>query len=89
MLSKDQVEKAYAMVQAIPAHEMDNSDEMAYFTLLKTEAAYRDMQPIDNDSIDIPVFYLRTTRTQRSARSCLLLQGMHPFFQPQQRYCCR
>lgn len=57
LLSKDQVEKAYAMVQAIPAHEMDNSDEMAYFTLLKTEAAYRDMQPIDNDSIDIPVFY--------------------------------
>ena len=57
LLSKDQVEKAYAMVQAIPAHEMDNSDEMAYFTLLKTEATYRNMISIDNDSIDISVFY--------------------------------
>ena len=57
LLSQDNVEKAYALVQAIPAHEMENSDEMAYFTLLKTEATYRNMQPIDNDSIDLPVFY--------------------------------
>ena len=57
LLSQDNVEKAYALVQAIPAHEMENNDEMAYFTLLKTEATYRNMQPIDNDSIDLPVFY--------------------------------
>ena len=56
MLSQDNVEKAYTLVQAIPIHEMENSDEMAYFTLLKTEATYRNMIPVDNDSIDISVF---------------------------------
>ena len=57
LLSQDNVEKAYTLVQAIPIHEMENSDEMAYFTLLKTEATYRNMISIDNDSIDISVFY--------------------------------
>ena len=57
LLSQDNVEKAYTLVQATPIHEMENSDEMAYFTLLKTEATYRNMIPVDNDSIDISVFY--------------------------------
>ena len=57
LLSQDNVEKAYTLVQAIPINEMENSDEMAYFTLLKTEATYRNMIPVDNDSIDISVFY--------------------------------
>ena len=57
LLNQGNVEKAYELVQAIPPHEMDNSDEMAYYTLLKTEATYRNMQNIDNDSIDLPVFY--------------------------------
>ena len=57
LLSQDNVEKAYTLVQAIPINEMENSDEMDYFTLIKTEATYRNMIPVDNDSIDISVFY--------------------------------
>ncbi|MCI6549251.1 MAG: hypothetical protein MR450_00110 [Prevotella sp.] len=70
LLGQGNVDAAYMYLQTIPQASLDNREDIAYYTLLKTEALYRLNLPIKNDSIDYSIFYYEQGRSrERLARA--------------------
>ncbi len=57
LLDQDNVDAAYMYLGTLPSMETEDKENVAYYTLLKTEILYRTDRPITNDSIDYSIFY--------------------------------
>ncbi|PTL26641.1 hypothetical protein C3V39_06045 [Prevotella sp. oral taxon 820] len=57
LLGRDKVGAAYMYLGTLPSMETESKENMAYYTLLKTEILYRMDRAITNDSIDYSIFY--------------------------------
>ena len=81
LLAQGNVDAAYTYLSEMPTEGLDSHDDMARYTLLKTETLFRKQLPVDNDSIDYAIFYYEQNGDQEQlARACYYKGVIHFFY---------
>ncbi|HEY9551429.1 MAG TPA: hypothetical protein VIQ97_03990 [Prevotella sp.] len=57
LLYQNNINSAYEQLQNVPLPPSENKEDMAYYTLLKTETYYKKELPVNSDSINYSIFY--------------------------------
>lgn len=80
LLTHDNVDAAHMYLRTLPPIQPENKQNMAYYTLLKTEILYRKQLPIANDSIDYPMFYYEQKGLKDKLARAYYYKGVIQFF---------
>ena len=80
LLVQGNVDAAYLYLHSLPTVPQEDRSEVAYYTLLKTEICYRKRLPINNDSIDYPMFYYEQKGPKDKLARAYYYKGVIQFF---------
>lgn len=76
LLYRDSVDSACTLLRAMPIPDINDKENMAYYTLLKTEAFFRQGLPFNKDSIDYAIFYYEHNAAKEKLARCYYYKGM-------------